>query len=467
MTNRLVKDGKSKSDILIGNGTVVTLGRDNRLIEQGAVLVRDGRIVTIDSDATLRQQHPGAEYVDANDGLIMPGFLCTHTHFYGAFARGMAIPGDPPRNFPEILESLWWRLDKLLTLDDTRASAEMFMVDAIRNGTTCLVDHHASPNAVDGSLDVIAEVVEQAGIRACLAYEVSDRDGLTVIADGIHENERFIRSLRSKRRQPAEAGMVAASYGLHASFTLSTATLERCAAGGADLGVGFHIHVAEDISDEKDSTTRYGMRVVNRLEADRILGPHSIAAHCVHVRSDEISRLAETHTNSVHNPRSNMNNAVGRAPVEEMIRAGVNVGLGNDGFSMNMMQEMKAAYLLHKLAREDPRAMPADLVLNLAFQHNARIMDAIFRPFCNDFPRVGELSVGSAADLILLDYLPPTPLSSGNFPWHLIFGIDGHQVNSTMVAGRWLMRNRQLLTVDEARIHARARELSRALWKRM
>jgi putative selenium metabolism protein SsnA len=467
MTNRLVRDGKSKSDILIGNGTVVTLGTQNQLIEQGAVLVRDGRIAAIDSDTRLHQQHPDAEYIDANDGLIMPGFLCTHTHFYGAFARGMAIPGDPPRNFTEILEGLWWRLDKLLTLDDTRASAEMFMVDSIRNGTTCMVDHHASPNAVDGSLDVIAEVVEQAGIRACLAYEVSDRHGLTVVADGIRENERFIRSLRSKRRQPAEAGMVAASYGLHASFTLNSATLERCAAGGADLGVGFHIHVAEDISDEKDSTTRYGMRVVDRLEADHILGPRSIAAHCVHVRSDEIGRLAQTHTNSVHNPRSNMNNAVGRAPVEEMVRAGVNVGLGNDGFSMNMMQEMKTAYLLHKLALEDPRAMPADLVLNLAFQHNARIIDAVFSPFCNDFPRVGELSVGSAADLILLDYLPPTPLSSGNFPWHLIFGMDGHQVNSTMVAGRWLMRNRQLLTVDEARIHARARELSRALWKMM
>src|SRR5260370_8975709 len=178
--------------------------------------------------------------------------------------------------------------------------------------------------------------------------------------------------------------MVAASYGLHASFTLNSATLERCAAGGADLGVGFHIHVAEDISDEKDSTTRYGMRVVDRLEADHILGPRSIAAHFVHVLIDEISRLAQTHTNSVHNPRSNMNNAVGRAPVEEMVRAEGNVGLGNDGFSMNMMQEMKTAYLLHKLALEDPRAMPADLVLTLAFHHNARIMDAVFSPFCND-----------------------------------------------------------------------------------
>ena len=455
------------ADILIGNGTVVTLGTQNQLIENGAVLVRDGRIAAIGMDTTMRQQYPDVEYVDANDGLIIPGFLCAHTHFYGAFARGMAIPGEPPRNFPEILERLWWRLDKLLTLEDTKASTEMFMADAIRCGTTCVVDHHASPNAIEGSLDVIADAVEQAGIRACLAYEVSDRDGLGVAADGIRENERFIHSLRAGRRQQGEAGIIAASYGLHASFTLSTATLERCAAGGAELGVGFHIHVAEDSSDEKDSISRYGMRVVNRLEADNILGPRSIAAHCVHVRSGEMSCLAETHTNSVHNPRSNMNNAVGRAPVEEMVRAGVNIGLGNDGFSMNMMQEMKAAYLLHKLALEDPRVMPGDLVLNLAFQHNARIMDAVFSPFSPDFPRVGELSVGSAADLVLLDYLPPTPLTAGNFPWHLIFGMDAHHVNSTMVAGRWLMRNRQLLTVDEARIHARTRELSQALWKRM
>src|SRR6266576_2358770 len=454
-------------DTLIGNGTVVTLGSDNQLLEQGAVLVQGSRIAAIGSDTALRQQYPDAQYVDANGGLIMPGFLCTHTHFYGAFARGMAIPGEPPRNFPEILERLWWRLDKLLTLEDIRASAEIFMADAIRHGTTCVVDHHASPNAVEGSLDVIADTVEQSGIRACLAYEVSDRDGLTIVADGIRENERFIRSLRAERKRQAEVGMIAASYGLHASFTLSTDTLERCASSGAELGVGFHIHVAEDILDERDSTTRYGMRVVDRLAADRILGPHSIAAHCVHVRSGEMSRLAETRTNSVHNPRSNMNNAVGRAPVEEMVRAGVNVGLGNDGFSMNMMQEMKAAYLLHKLALEDPRVMPADLVLKLGFQHNARIMDAVFSPFCPDFPRVGELSVGAAADLVLLDYLSPTPHTSANFPWHLIFGMDGHQVNSTMVNGRWLMRNHQLLTVDEARIHARARELSQALWNRM
>ncbi|HEY6543014.1 MAG TPA: putative aminohydrolase SsnA [Ktedonobacteraceae bacterium] len=455
------------SDILIGNGTVATCGEHNQLIEHGAVLVQGDRIAAIGNDVALLQQYPGAHYIDARGGLIMPGFLCTHTHFYSAFARGMAIPGEPPRNFPEILERLWWRLDKLLTLVDTRASADVYMVDAVRNGVTCVIDHHASPNAIEGSLDVIADAVEAAGVRACLAYEVSDRDGPEVIEEGIRENERFIQSLRAGRSQQAGAGMISASYGLHASFTLSPATLERCAAGASRLGVGFHIHVAEDVSDENDSMARYQKRVVERLEADSILGPRSIAAHCVHVNSGEIGRLAETGTNSVHNPRSNMNNAVGRAPVEGMLAAGVNVGLGNDGFSMNMLQEMKVAYLLHKLALLDPRAMPGNLVFDMAFQNNARIAEAVFGPFSAHFPRVGELNAGAAADIVLLDYVPPTPMSAGNFPWHGIFGMDGQHVNSTMVAGRWLMRNRQLLTIDEERIAARARELSQALWQRM
>src|SRR5437764_1841647 len=202
------------SNTLIGNGTLITLGIQNQLIEQGAILVQGNRIAAIGPDIALRQQYPNADYVDANGGLIMPGFLCTHTHFYGAFARGMPLPDEPPRNFPEILERLWWRLDKLLTFEETRASTEIFMVDAIRHGTTCIVDHHASPNAIEGSLNVIADVVEQAGIRACLAYEVSDRDGPTVIDAVMRENERVIRSLRAGRRQQAEVGRIAASDGL-------------------------------------------------------------------------------------------------------------------------------------------------------------------------------------------------------------------------------------------------------------
>lgn len=453
-------------DTLITNATIATLGPRSELIENGALLVRDGLIAALGKTADLRAQHPDAEYVDARGGLVLPGFLCAHTHFYGAFARGMAIPGEPAKNFPEILERLWWRLDKLLTLEDTRASADIFMADAIRHGTTCVIDHHASPNAVDGSLDVIAESVEQAGIRACLAYEVSDRDGPAITEAGIRENERFIRSLHE--RPSARQGLLAGSFGLHASFTLSPKSLETCAALGTALGVGFHIHVAEDVSDEDDSQAKYGVRAVERLERSDILGPLSIAAHCVHVNSGEIGLLAQTRTHAVHNARSNMNNAVGVAPVQAMRDAGVNVGLGNDGFSMNMLQEMKVAYLLPKLAGRDPRLMGGDVVLDMAFARNARIAESVFRPFAGTPEHFfGELRPGAAADLAILDYDAPTPLTAGNLPWHLIFGADGTHVRDTMVAGRWLMRERKLLTLDEERIMARARELSAKLWARM
>ncbi|HEY7126906.1 MAG TPA: putative aminohydrolase SsnA [Ktedonobacterales bacterium] len=453
-------------DTLIANATIATLGQRNELIENGALLVQGGLIATIGASADLRAEHSGADVVDARGGLVLPGFLCAHTHFYGAFARGMALPGEPPKNFLEILHSLWWRLDKLLTHEDTRASTNMFLVDAIRHGVTCVIDHHASPNAVEGSLDVIADSVEQAGIRACLAYEVSDRDGPAITKAGIQENERFIRALHS--RPSARHGLLAGSFGLHASFTLSHTSLEACAALGAALGVGFHVHVAEDASDEDDSLTKYHVRAVERLERNDILGSLSIAAHCVHVNSSEIGRLAHTRTNVVHNARSNMNNAVGVAPVKEMREAGVNVGLGNDGFSMNMLQEMKVAYLLPKLAGRDPRLMPGDVIMDMAFARNARIAEAVFRPFA-DIPAhfFGELRPGAAADLAILDYDPPTLLTAGNLPWHLIFGADGLHVRDTMVAGRWLMRERTLLALDEARIMARARELSAKLWERM
>ncbi len=453
-------------DTLIINATIATLGQRGELIEDGALLARDGLIAAIGKTADLRARYLDADVVDARGGLALPGMFCAHTHFYGAFARGMPIPGEPPQTFPEILARLWWRLDKLLTYEDIQASADIFLADAIRHGVTCVIDHHASPNAVDGSLDAIAASVERAGIRACLAYEVSDRDGQAIAEAGIRENERFIRSLHE--RPSARQGMLAGSFGLHASFTLSQPTLEHCAALGVALGVGFHIHVAEDACDEDDSQAKYGARTVERLERCDILGPLSIAAHCVHVDSGEIARLARTRTHVVHNARSNMNNAVGVAPVREMRAAGVNVGLGNDGFSMNMLQEMKVAYLLPKLAERDPRLMSADTVMDMAFTRSARIAESVFRPFA-DTPEhfFGELRPGAAADLAILDYHAPTPLTADNLPWHLIFGADGAHVRDTMAAGRWLMRDRRLLTLDEERIMARGRELAAKLWARM
>ena len=439
--------------MLIANGTLVTFGDENELIPNGALLIEGNRIVAVGTTTELTERYQHEEILDARGRLIMPGMICGHTHFYGAFARGMSLKTEPPSDFPQILEYLWWRLDKALNSDDVRFSALVSLVDAIRNGTTTLIDHHSSPNAVAGSLDVIAEAVTEAGLRACLCYEVSDRDGEEIALEGIRENERFIKE--------ASGDLLAGTFGLHASLTLSDETLQRAVEAAGDLNVGFHIHVAEAQADVADSLKKSGLRVVERLEKAGILGEKTIAAHCVHIDAYETDTLRETGTKVVHNPRSNMSNAVGVADVLRMLRRGIVVGLGNDGFSNDMFSEMKTTYLLHKLAQEDPRVMGADQVLEIGVRNNARIAGLFF-------PKaLGALSVGAHADIILLDYVPTTPLDADNLPWHLIFGMNGGQVSTTIVGGQVLMRDRELLTLDEEAICARSRELARNLWLRM
>ena len=441
--------------MLITDARVATLGRAAELMEKGALLIQDQRIAALGTTAELTTRFPDAPRWDLAGQLLLPASICAHTHFYGAFSRGMAVPGEPPQSFPQILERLWWRLDRALTLEDVRYSALVCLVDAVRHGTTTLIDHHASPCAIDGSLDVIAEAVRQAGLRASLCYEVTDRDGPERAQAGIDENVRFARAVAAEPQ-------LAASFGLHASLTLSDETLADCVAAAEPLGLGFHVHVAEGVSDQEDSLQKSGKRVVHRLGDAGVLGPKTIAVHCVHVDEGEIERLATTGTWVTHQPRSNMNNAVGVAPVETMMRRSVQVGLGNDGFSNQMFAEMKAAYLVHKLDQGDPRAMPGDTVIDLAYRNNG----ALARIFWPD-QRLGELTVGGAADLMVVDYHPTTPMSAENLPWHILFGIEASMITGTVCAGRMLMRDRELLTLDEEAITARSRELAAAVWERV
>jgi cytosine/adenosine deaminase-related metal-dependent hydrolase len=226
--------------------------------------------------------------------------------------------------------------------------------------------------------------------------------------------------------------------------------------------VGFHVHVAEDAADQEDALRRSGKRVVHRLHDAGLIGPRTIAAHCVHVDRQEFEILADAKAWVTHQPRSNMNNAVGVAPVEAMLDAGVNVALGNDGFSNNMLAEIKATYLVHKLARRDPRAMPGDVAVGMAYANNARLARVLWPDLV-----LGELRVGAAADVVLLDYCPTTPLIAGNLPWHLLFGVEASAITTTICAGRVLMRDRQLLTLDEEAITARSRELAAQVWERL
>jgi putative selenium metabolism protein SsnA len=437
--------------MLITNATLVTWEKSNRVLPGWGIYIANGKIADLGLDSDLRKRYPNASLLDARGQLVLPGNICAHTHFYGAFSRGMAIPGDAPANFAQILEKLWWPLDKSLTEDDVRYSALLCLVDAIRHGTTTLIDHHASPNFIDGSLDVIAEAVEQAGARASLCYEVTDRDGPEKARAGIAENTRFIKKTRSQ--------LLGAAFGLHASLTLSDETLDQCRAAAGEE-VGFHTHLSESKDDGISVQKKAGMRPVHWLNKHGILGTHSIAAHCIHVDESEMDILAETGTWVTHQPRSNMNNAVGVSPVEKMLGKGIKVCLGNDGFSNAMWEEWKAAYLVHKLHNGDPRRMGGYTVTDMAIYNNAALANTFFPV------EVGVLTPGAAADLMFVDYNPPTPLTDGNLPWHILFGFRDSMVTTTIVAGKILMKDRQLLTLDEKEIAAESCELAAKTWKR-
>ena len=438
--------------MLITNAKLITWETTNQILDDHAIFIENDRIREIDTTKNLLSKYPNAEILDARGQYVMPGNICAHTHFYGAYARGMAIPGPAPRDFPEILQKLWWPLDRSLDAESIQYSVLPCLVDAIKHGTTTLIDHHASPNAIDGSLDIIAQEVETAGLRAVLCYEVTDRDGDAKMKAGIDENLRFIKKTKSP--------LLAGTFGLHAGLTLSDSSLELCRQS-APAEVGFHIHTAEHESDEYDSLNQSGLRVIDRLQKHGILGPRTITAHGVHFDSREMQILADTGTWLSHQPRSNMNNGVGVAQIESMLRAGIQVCLGNDGFSNAMWDEWKTAYLLHKVHHRDPRRMGGYDVAQMAIHNNAGLANVFFPS-----AQIGMLTPGAFADIIFVDYQPNTPLTAGNLPWHIIFGFQQSMVTTTIVAGKVLMKDRELLTLDEKEISAKAREIAPKVWER-
>jgi putative selenium metabolism protein SsnA len=445
---------------LITNGNVITWEAPNQILEKQAIGITGGVIQEIGPQAILETRYPQASRLDARGQLIMPGNICAHTHFYGAFARGLAIPGPAPKDFPEILQKLWWPLDKSLGPEDIRASAQVMVVDAIKHGTTTLIDHHASPNAIEGSLDQIRTVVAESGVRAVLCYEVTDRDGMDKARAGIEENLRFIREVERGVDFDGRLGRLRAMFGLHASLTLSDPTLDACREAVPET-VGFHVHAAEHEADEYDSLAKSGMRVIDRLKRHGILGSNTIVAHAIHVDAREANLLNESGTWVTHQPRSNMNNGVGVAPVESLLRLGVKVGIGTDGFPHAMWEEWKTAYLLHKVSHRDPRRFTGLDAVQLGVYNNTGLANRFFP----DTP-VGKIVPGASADLIFVDYHPHTPMTPANLPWHILFGFHESMVTTTIVAGKILMLERELLTMDEEAVSANARELAPRVWER-
>ena len=416
----------------ITNARILTFDGKNRIVERGGVEIReDGSIGKVGA------AEPGAgESIDAAGRLLMPALINCHTHLYSTFARGMILPGTRPANFHEILKKLWWRLDCALNEEDVYYSALVGLMDSAKCGVATVIDHHSSPNACAGSLDQIARAFEKVGLRGATCYETSDRNGTQPALAGIRENVRFLEGLQPE-------SLVRGSFGLHAAFTLSDRTLRACMEANQDLGAGFHVHVAEDKIDRG---------AVHRLDSLGIFNERTLAAHCIHITLADRRVLAERRVNVVHNPQSNCNNAVGTAEVA----SGVMTGLGTDGFSPRLWDELKASLGLTKLHARDPRAGCPDLFFN-----NRAIVKKIW-----GF-HVGSIETGARADLLLLDYFPPTPIHTGNLFGHLLFGIAQAPVDSLIVNGRFVMRGKQLVTVDEPRIAQKAAARAKALWERL
>jgi putative selenium metabolism protein SsnA len=441
--------------LLIGNGKIITRDSDCPFIEDGAVALDGKLIVEAGGTAALKAKYPDAEYMDARGRLVMPGFINAHMHYYSTFARGLNLGGKPATTFGEILNGLWWRLDKQLSLDDVYYSCMGPMIDQIRSGVTSVIDHHASPFAVEGSLFKIAEASKLFGLRSNLCYETSDRDGEKIASAGIKENIDFAKHCKDKNDD-----MLRSLFGMHAQMTISAKTLDKCLAAAESTGTGFHIHAAEGIEDVIVAVSKYGLRVIERLYKCGVLSPKSIAVHCIHITGEEMDMIGESGAAVVHNPQSNMGNAVGASPVLDMLKKGILVGMGTDGYTADMTESLKTTAILHKHAKKIPSVAWAE-PHTMLFDNNKKIMERFISG------KVGAIKKDHYADIIIVDYNGPTPVNADTINSHILFGISGRHVDTTIINGKVIMRERELVNIDEEALMAKSREHAKKLWERI
>lgn len=437
--------------LVIGNGKLFTRNDEMPFVENGAVAIEGTKIAAVGETEAIKKQYGDAEFIDAKGGVIMPAFINTHDHIYSAMARGLSIKGYNPKGFLDILDGQWWTIDRHLTLEQTKYSAVETLISCIRNGVTTVFDHHASFGQIGGSLFTIADVAKELGVRACLCYEISDRDGMDKARESVMENAEFIRYALKD-----DTDMIAGMMGMHAQFTISDATMELAAANKPDE-VGYHIHVAEGIEDLHDCLKKYGKRIVDRLMDFNILGEKTLLGHCIYINPHEMDLIKDTNTMVVHNPESNMGNACGCPPTMELVHRGILTGLGTDGYTHDMIESYKVANVLHKHHLCDANAAWGE-VPKMLFENNAAIANRYFKT------PLGVLKEGAAGDVIVVDYNPPTQLDASNINGHILFGMTGRDVVTTVANGRVLMKDREIKVIDVEEAMAKCREESAKLW---
>ncbi|MCR5808067.1 MAG: putative aminohydrolase SsnA [Clostridiales bacterium] len=439
---------------LIGNGRVVSFDPERPFIENGAVLTDGELIAKVGETEALLNECRDAEFIDASGGLIMPGFINAHTHFYSALLRGAPAMGPSPASLIGSLRQRSWKEDRLLTFYDCVFAAYAGAMECIRNGVTSVFDHHACSSGAKGTVIGAASTLKKAGIRACIAYETSMRCGFDVCTGEIKENDEFISFCERDK-----SGLTAAMFGLHAPFTLGDQDIVCCVEANRGR-TGFHIHVSEGLDDSYVCEHNYGVSPIMRLSRLGILGERTLLAHCVRVSNEELRIIGDSGSFVVNAPQSNMSNAVGTAPVFEMLGMGIPVCLGTDSFSHDMTESARAFILAQRSRLGLPWAGAAEAA-KLLFENNAKLASAYFGR------TIGVLKAGAAADVIILDHKPHTPINGDNAASQIIFGASGRDCVMTMAAGKVLMRDGKLTTLNEDELKRKISAASASLWERM
>lgn len=414
----------------------------------GALRVEDDRIAACGPSV---EPHEGDEVLRLPGRVVMPGLVVGHHHLYSALARGMPAPPEPVRDFHDTLKKVWWVLDRALDRETVELSGLAGLLNAVPCGVTAVMDHHASPSCIAGSLDRLAAAFERVGVRGLLCYETSDRGGPAEARAGVEENRRFLE-------QSARSSMVRGLAGAHASFTLSDDSLKALAELVERTGSGIHVHLLEDPVDRDLSYERWGADPVSRLERFGLLTERALLAHGVHLTGSEMERLARASSFLAHNSRSNMNNRVGHAPLGRLEGLGVNLVMGTDGIDGDLWTEARTAFFR---GREEAIPPSFGLPLKLLWGPHKILRQVFGLEF-------GALAPGAPADLTVVHYHPPTSMDGDNLAGHLFFGGLGPQtVESVMVAGEFIYKDRRFVRVDPKEILDRCRRAASALWGKM
>ena len=443
------------TSILVKGGIIVTMDPRHRILSDHSIIIDDGKFKAIGKTGEITKHSKTDEIVDASGSIVMPGLICSHTHLYGILLRGAKLNITPPSDFTQILQRIWWPVDESLTFDDAYASALVACLEFLKTGTTTFADTYSGPNSIEGVLDRIAKAVDEVGIRGLLSFEATERHSKEEGERGVRENVRFTTRMKREKRSSVQP-----LFSLHASFTVTDELIRSVRELASKYSVPITIHTSEGLGDPQHNMERYGKRTIERLRDVGLLAPDVVLAHCVHLYDSELDIVAKSEAKVAHNPMSNMLNAVGTARVPDMLRRGIRVGLGNDGYIFDGFENMRAAYLIHRSVTRDPDAIDAYEILEMATIRGSELYGLE--------KQIGSIERGKRADLIVIkpDILP-TPLNSDSVVGHLINTITGDDVRTTIVDGRIVMRDRTVTTLDEVDAQRKGQDAAAALWQRL